>query len=134
MKEKFTIMTNNPMVSETLGEKYEIVYTDSSLPEFFEAVQEKICQGHILLTHPLSGSVKPGETPYKSVLISSTAAESGRFSEEIVLSVRLIENALATCKKFKMKPDRFGKNVLTDLQLIDYTLLKSAINSAETGA
>ena len=65
MKEKFIIMTNNPMVSETLGEKYEIVYTDSSLPEFFEAVQEKICQGHIFLTHPLSGSVKPGETPYK---------------------------------------------------------------------
>ena len=127
-------MTNNPMVSDALGEKYDVIYEESSLPEFFQAVREKICEGHILLTHPLSGSVKPGETPYKSVLISSTAAESGRFSEEIVLSVRLIENALAACKKFKMKPDRFGKNVLTDLQLIDYTLLESAIDSAETGA
>ena len=126
-------MTNNPMVPKVLGEKYDIVFTDSSLPNFFEAVQKKICEGHILLTHPLSGSVKPGETPYKSVLISSTAADEDRFSEEIVLSVKLIESALASCEKFKMKPDRFKKNVLTDLQLIDYTLLESALSSAETG-
>lgn len=126
-------MTNNPMVPKVLGEKYDIVFTDSSLPDFFEAVQKKICEGHILLTHPLSGSVKPGETPYKSVLISSTAADEDRFSEEIVLSVKLIESALDSCEKFKMKPDRFKKNVLTDLQLIDYTLLESALSSAETG-
>lgn len=133
MKEKFIIMTNNPMVPKALGEKYDIVYKDSSLPEFFEEVQEKICEGHILLTHPLSGSVKPGETPYKSVLISSIAADAGRSSEEIVLSVRLIESALAACEKFKMKPERFAGDVLSDLQLIDYTLLESALSSAETG-
>ena len=126
-------MTNNPMVPETLGEKYDIVYTDASLPEFFKAVREKICEGHILLSHPLSGSVKPGETPYKSVLLSSTAASGSQSSEELALSVRLIESALAACEKFKMKPDRFAGDVLSDLQLIDYTLLESALSSAETG-
>lgn len=134
MKEKFIIMTNNPMVSDALGQKYNMIYEESSLPEFFEAVREKICEGHILLTHPLSGSVKPGETPYKSVLLSFTASGPGQSSEELMLSIRLIENALAACEKFKMKPDRFEKNVLADLQLIDFTLLESALDSAETGA
>lgn len=127
-------MTNNPMVSDALGEKYDVIYEESSLPEFFQAVREKICEGHILLTHPLSGSVKPGETPYKSVLLSSAAADARRSSEELILSMRLIENALSACEKFKMKPDRFEKNVLTDLQLIDFTLLESALDSAEIGA
>ena len=134
MKEKFIIMTNNPMVSESLGEKYNMIYQESSLPEFFEAVREKICEGHILLTHPLSGSVKPGETPYKSVLLSFTAAGSGQSSEELMLSVRLIENAIDACEKFKMRPGRFAGDVLSDLQLIDFTLLESALDSAETGA
>ena len=50
MKEKFIIMTNNPMVSDALGEKYDVIYEESSLPEFFQAVREKICEGHILLS------------------------------------------------------------------------------------
>ena len=134
MKETFIIMTNNPVVPKALDEKYNIIYTDSSLPEFFYMVLEKISEGHILLTHPLSGSVKPGETPYKSVLLSSTAADGGQWAEELALSLRLTENALSACEKFKMRPDRFEKNVLTDLQLIDFTLLESALDSAETGA
>lgn len=127
-------MTNNPMAAKALGEKYNMIYEESPLPDFFEAVRKQICEGHILLTHPLSGSVKPGETPYKSVLLSSTAASGSQSSEELALSIRLIENALAACEKFKMKPDRFAKNVLADLQLIDFTLLESALDSAETGA
>ena len=127
-------MTNNPMVSDALGEKYDVIYEESSLPEFFQAVREKICEGHILLTPPLSGSVKPGETPYKSVLLSSAAADARRSSEELILSMRPTENALPACEKCKMKPDRFEKNVLADLQLIDFTLLESALDSAETGA
>lgn len=134
MKEKFFVMTNNPLTAAKLGEKYDMIYEDSSLPEFFESVRKKICGGHILLTHPLSGSVKPGETPYKSVLLKGKPSYGSESADDLALSLKLIESAISACEKFRVRPDRFENNVLSDLQLIDYTLLKSALSSAEAGA
>ena len=49
------------------------------------------------MTHPLSGSVKPKETPYKSVLISE------RKEKVDGESVRLIEMRFWYVRNFKIK-------------------------------
>ena len=84
------------------------------------------------MTHPLSGSVKPNETPYKSIMIS---VDRGPIDFE---SSSLISSAItvATDKKFEKYVERqktFNKRILEDFQLVDYCVITSAIESARTG-
>ena len=73
-RDEYLIMTNNPLVLKKLGDTHRIVYKETSYEGLLKEVRDKIHEGHLLLSHPLSGSVKPNETPYKSVMI---AAERG---------------------------------------------------------
>ena len=59
MNTGFMIITNNPLVKEKLGEDYHVEYEELSYEDTLKKVQKMIFQGYRLLTHPLSGSVKP---------------------------------------------------------------------------
>lgn len=124
-KEEYLILTNNPLVLEKLGDTHKIVYREASYEGLLKEVRDRVHEGHLLLSHPLSGSVKPNETPYKSVMISE---EKGAVD---LRSLEIIENAVAACGKFEFKSDRYGEKVRKDFQLIDWTLLESGIASAD---
>lgn len=65
------IVTNNKLVFEKYKDLYHIVYDESfTYLDVLEYVRDKVHEGHLLTTHPLSGSIKPNETPYKTVMIS----------------------------------------------------------------
>lgn len=126
----FIIFTNNSWVNERYGDKYNVNYFDCSFDEIFEMVRDKIHQGHTLLSHPLSGSVKPNETPFKSVMIS---AEPKKFD---VQSLEIIEDAIVTAKKFEQQKRRqaiLNDRVKEDFRMIDFYLITSAIESAQLG-
>ena len=124
-RDEYLIMTNNPLVLEKLGDTHKIVYCEASYEGLLKEVRDRVHEGHLLLSHPLSGSVKPNETPYKSVMISE---EKGAVD---LRSLEIIENAVAACGKFEFKSDRYGEKVRKDFQLIDWTLLESGIASAD---
>ncbi len=124
-QKNYIVITNNPLVSEKLHETHGVVYKEASYEELLTEVRDRIHEGHTLLTHPLSGSVKPNETPYKSVLISSG---KGEIDER---SLSIIENAIQACRKFEDKTGRYSARVLKDFQLIDWTLLESGLASAD---
>jgi len=124
MKEKFMIITNNPLVEKKLGEEYRILFYDISYEDILKEVRDRIYEGYLLLSHPLSGSVKPNETPYKSVMIS---VKKGNLDMQ---SMEIIENALQAIQKFELKSNRYKPEVYEDFQLIDYTLIESALPSA----
>ena len=124
---KFQILTNNPRVRERLGNIYDIQYKDISYKEVLLEVRSKVQSGYQLLSHPLSGSVKPNETPYKSVMISGTAQPSVDTESEII-----IENCIMACEKFPDMHRYCTPEILEDFQLIDYNLIDSAISSATT--
>ena len=84
----YIVITNNPLVLSKLNDTHEVIYQELSYEELLKKVRDRIYDGHRLLTHPLSGSVKPNETPYKSVLLS------GRKEKVDEESVRLIESAI----------------------------------------
>ena len=128
MKRDFFIMTNNPLVLEKHGEDHRVIYEELSYEMLLTAVRDKIHAGYCLLTHPLSGSVKPLETPYKSVLLAGGRADR----EELEMSIKLMENALDACRKFRSKEGSFPPQVLEDFKLIDLTLIESALASAES--
>lgn len=119
---KYIIITNNPLVKEKYANK-EIEFYDNSYQDILQVVKNKIALGHKILTHPLSGSVKPKETPYKSIMISKDKAELDLNSLEI------IERAIATAEKFVERKDKWTPKVLEDFQLVDFTLIDSAMES-----
>ena len=113
------IVTNNPLVRDECPIGQIIEFLDTDCMGVFKAVRDKIHLGHELLTHPLSGSVKPGETPYKTVIIKG---ERGALD---LCSLSLIEESIQTCEKLKasIKKKEWGEKVLQDFQLIDYSLI-----------
>ena len=122
---KYMVITTNPLVRSRLDDTHEVIYLELSYEELLKVVRDRIYEGHRLLTHPLSGSVKPKETPYKSVLISE------RKEKVDGESVRLIENAILVCQKFQDKSKYYKEEVYKDFQLVDWTLLESGLASAD---
>ena len=66
-----TIVTNNKLVKERFEDKFNIIYIEDnhSYKPVLLKIRDLVHTGYKVLTHPLSGSVKPNETPYKSVII-----------------------------------------------------------------
>lgn len=121
----YSVLTNNPLVRDTLKDKKEVIYKEISYEGVLREARDRVYRGYRLLSHPLSGSVKPNETPYKSIMI-------GNRKEEIdAQSVRIIESAIESCRKFVFKSDKYKPEVYKDFQLIDWTLLESAMASAD---
>ncbi len=132
MQQQKLLVTNNPLASQMIKEQelsgsltLDFVYGD--FVAVLAHIRDLVHQGAVLLTHPLSGSVKPKETPYKSVLLARPKS-SAKVDER---SLELIEQAQATTKKFVDRTDSYQEAVLNDFQLIDWQLIKNALVSAE---
>ena len=119
---RFRIVTNNPLVRDCLSDWYEIDYHEVSFREILVMVRDLVHLGHQLYTHPIAGSVKPNETPYKSIVVDKAP---GKFSMD---EANLMTNALITFDKFKPLNVRYSDYHHQDFQLIDYTLLCGALD------
>lgn len=123
--EKVIILTNNKLSYEKFNNKHKVIYIEGTLLDVMTTARDYIHKGHILLTHPLSGSVKPNQTPYKTIAISLNAGNCTDFN-----SVVYIENSIETTKKLlsiKSLPD-WPESVKSDFRLIDFDLIYHALN------
>ena len=119
------VVTNNPKIFEQVRSKNaEIIYmSDSDFMEVLCKVRDFVHLGYQLLTHPIVSSIKPYETPYKSVALSKGL-------ELDLYSLELIENAIELTKNFLDKPRRkLTKEIDEDFRLIDYKLVIGAIEN-----
>ena len=120
------LVTNNSLVVEKYSEKIEICNLENyTFVETLEFVRDKVHGGHKLLTHPLSGSVKPNETPFKSIVIGKN---KGKVDFD---SLNIIEQSIAAANKFihGRKTPNWTDKVRDDFRLVDSTIIGSAINS-----
>jgi len=115
------LVTNNPLVKSEYSGAYQVEYIDTDIHGVLIAVRDFIHKGHYLLTHPLSGSVKPNETLYKSVLLSEKTDNTD------FKSVGIIEGCIITAKKFP--PKRIPRKYKKDMQLVDLSLIRSALEN-----
>jgi len=113
------LVTNNPMVESQYKNMYQVEYLEVDLLGVLTHVRDCVHKGYKLLTHPLSGSIKPNESPYKSVLISDNSGVTD------AQSVSIIEECIQTAQKFPSK--HIIEEYLYDLQTIDLTLIQSAL-------
>ncbi|MBC8586638.1 GrdX family protein [Paratissierella segnis] len=122
------IVTNNKLVFDKYKESMEVDYLeDMNYLNILCYVRDRIHQGHKLLTHPLSGSIKPNETPYKSIIISKNKQN---LDEKGLI---IIEESILTARKFlenKATPN-WTDRVLNDFMIIDLSLMENVIDKLE---
>ncbi|MDW5300089.1 MAG: GrdX family protein [Sedimentibacter sp.] len=117
------IITNNELVYSKYKDIYKIAFIQGDFREVLITARDKIHEGYELLTHPMSSSVKPNETPYKSVIIADS---KGKLNLD---SIYIIENSIMTYDNFNK--NKFGfitEEIIKDFKLIDLTVLESALN------
>lgn len=126
---KKIVITNNSLVYESFHERMDIIYLcKASYLDILKMGRNKIHEGYKLLTHPLSGSIKPNETPYKSLVISFEKSKGVDFD-----SLSLIEDSINTAQKFinGKKTPKWTDEILCDFRLIDFHLIEGAIESMD---
>ncbi len=114
LNKNILVISNNPEVYEVYKTKFNIEFLDSNYYSVLTKVRDYVHQGYELITHPLMGSVKPNETPYRSIIIK-------KGKDMNLQSLEIIENSITTYEKFdKMKrtPCCIPK-VLEDFQVVD---------------
>src|SRR5690606_34778749 len=110
------LVTNNKYVYDKYKDTVEVKYDEEfTYLDILEYVRDRVHEGYKLLTHPLSGSVKPNETPYKTIMISKDKSHMDYDS------LMIIEESIQTAKKFiENKPTpNWPEKVLDDFSVID---------------
>jgi len=118
---KILIVTNNPDVQSEHPD--HVMFVNGGVFEVFCAVRDMIHLGSRLITHPMSGSIKPNVTPYKSVIVTKDKAPMN------YQSLQIIEDAIVTFNKM-IKPNyTYNEATLDDFRVIDLDIINSAMTS-----
>lgn len=115
------IVTNNPKVKDYFSnERVELL--SKGYYDVLTTVRDYVHNNYALLTHPLSGSVKPNETPYKTIALEKI--DSLDFD-----SLGLIEKAIETFVKLQKdsKTPIWTERIKEDFMVIDFDLIKNAL-------
>lgn len=118
------ILTNNDMVRNKYSKNFDITFIDGQYIDVMKSARDMVHKGAKLITHPLMGSVKPNETPFRSIIISEGAALD-------VESLTIIESSIAVTEKFQRdnKVPIWNEDVLNDFRFVDLKLFESALDS-----
>lgn len=123
--DEMIIVTNNPMVQEKLKDIRTIHFVEGLYGNVLDEVKKQIIDKHFrLLSHPLSGSIKPNETYYKTIFVTETTSQYIDIE-----SLEYIESAIAVYEKFiknKQRPD-WSLAVLKDFAFVDFYIAQSTL-------
>lgn len=114
-------LTNNPLIINKKCPHVESIEGDPLV--VFMVLKNEIVKGYKLITHPLTGSIRPDINPYKTVIISDMA---GNLDFE---GLQLVENAIEYTKSlYRISQNhKWDEASLRDFQLIDFDLIKEFI-------
>ncbi|MEF9991172.1 MAG: GrdX family protein [Romboutsia sp.] len=115
------IITNNPIIKENISNR-DILFKEMTYIQILEECRNLIHTGYELLSHPLYGSVKPNETPYRSIILK-------KGNNLDVKSLTLIEDAINTATKFqgnKITPN-WPERIMDDFRVIDFDIFSNTL-------
>lgn len=124
MIEKIMIITNNEKVLSQYKDKYKIEFIKGDVLEVYLKVRDYIHKNHKLLTHPLMSSVKPNETPVRTVIVSFNSYKSLDLD-----SLNIIEDSISVYKKFlrDFKTPNWNECIIEDFKVIDMDLISHGL-------
>lgn len=125
------IITNNPKVKESITDQ-TIVFIEGNFGDVLKETKRLVVdECHVILTHPLSGSIKPNETFYKSIIITTTTLD-----QIDIESLDLIDNAIEVYNKFikDSKTPNWTERILDDFATIDLDLMENTLQRIGSSA
>lgn len=119
------IITNNPMAVALFGGTYDVRCNEkASYRQILVQVRDLVYIGHRLRNHPLYGSLRPHETPYRSVIISAVAGAPDSEDALIMSEALRVTDTFTPADSAAM-----SEKIRHDYQLIDCELLQSALSA-----
>jgi len=118
------LITNNRFCAEAFSNRCDFLFEESwNYGQVLTAARDYVHKGYHLLSHPQYGSLKPNQTPYKSLLLTMHCLDK----QDKFASLLLIEQALAVYDKFQnMHPTPpWPSKVLEDFRIVDLSLMQS---------
>lgn len=122
----YRIITNNRLCLVKYGDQVPVEFLEGKgYMDVLFTVRDYIQKGWRLETHPMTGSLKPNQTPFKSIMISDLPVDREEFYEQEIT----IENGIMVCRKFQSirKTPDWPENLLEDFRLVDLSLIEGAI-------
>ena len=132
---KMLIITNNNKVYEKHKGKRDVLFLEKAThSEVLEKTRDLVHKGARLLSHPMAGSLKPNQTPYRSILLEKPANYGDSEKQMIPIldieSLRLMENSIELTKTIlavKSIP-QWPSEIKEDFKTVDLSIIDSAIN------
>ena len=86
--------------------------------------RDMVYNRHILLTHPQASSLKPNQTPYRSVVVYPKGEEDN------MKDIMLIEKCIETYRQWQEiapTPKNYAEKVANDFKTIDLSVIENII-------
>lgn len=123
--EKAIIVTNNDRVYTKYKDATTVILLDTYKDVLYK-VRDLVYDRHILLTHPQASSLKPNQTPYRSVIVYP----KGNDEQDYMDSILLIEHCIETWRQWQeisKTPTNYHPKVANDFKTIDLSVIDNVI-------
>lgn len=127
LEKDFLIISNNSLVKDL--DEMEISLLPGNVPAVISRAFSLAAVGHRLLSHPLMGSIKPNQNPFKSILMSRQMLPVDQPSLTVLNTCLEKTEAMLENRPLLHIQDE----VANDYQLLDFELLLTAIHSLSKG-
>ena len=115
-------ITNNPLIIKKGLINIETV--DGDTLSVLLVVKDYILKGHRLISHPLTSSIRPDVSPYKTILLSLSAEKIDAESLNIINhAIEYTENLMSS----HVNPINWDEKSLEDFQFIDMDIIQNFI-------
>jgi len=121
--EKAIIITNNDRVYSKYKNEIQCILLEN-YEDVLIKVRDMIYDRHILLTHPQASSLKPNQTPYRSIIVYP------KNNEDNMNDVLLIEKCLEVFKAWQdiaLTPKKYESRVSEDFKTIDLSIIENVV-------
>lgn len=121
--EKCILVTNNDRAAQKYEGKLQEIFLLTTYEEVLIKARDLIHTRHKLLTHPQASSLKPNQTPYRTILLYSEG--DGNNANDI----HLIEEALEAFEKWNAikKVPHYDDKIAYDYKTIDLSMIENVI-------
>ena len=121
--EKAILITNNDRVYEKYKDTIKIILLNT-YEEVLIKVRDMVYDRHLLLTHPQASSLKPNQTPYRSVVVYPKG------NEDNMKDIMLIEKCVQVYYEWQEiapSPEKYADKVANDFKTIDLSVVENII-------
>ena len=121
--DKCILVTNNDRVYLKYRDEVKCILLDN-YEDVLIKVRDMIYDRHILLTHPQASSLKPNQTPYRSIIVYP------KNNEDNMNDVLLIEKCLEVFRAWQdiaLTPKKYESRDSEDFKTIDLSIIENVV-------